>query len=184
MDSIVFIDAEISYTTNKINDLGAVKPNNDKFHSSSIISFKKFIDNCEYICGHNIIHFDFEHLKKDITFNRNIKLIDTLYLSPLLYPKNPYHKLVKDDKIYSGEKNNPLVDSIKAKDLFYDEVSAFKSLPIEMKNIYYFLLHNLLEFSGFFKFLEYKNSIDVNDKYIKNIFRNYICDKTIMRNAV
>ena len=137
MDSIVFIDAEISYTTNKINDLGAVKPNNDKFHSSSIISFKKFIDNCEYICGHNIIHFDFEHLKKDITFNRNIKLIDTLYLSPLLYPKNPYHKLVKDDKIYSGEKNNPLVDSIKAKDLFYDEVSAFKSLPIEMKNIYY-----------------------------------------------
>ena len=181
MDSIVFIDAEISYTTNKINDLGAVKPNNDKFHSSSIISFKKFIDNCEYICGHNIIHFDFEHLKKDITFNRNIKLIDTLYLSPLLYPKNPYHKLVKDDKIYSGEKNNPLVDSIKAKDLFYDEVNAFKTLPIEIQNIYYSLLHNLPEFSGFFKFLEYKNSIDVNDKYIKNIFRNYICDNSDLK---
>ena len=40
-----------------------------------------------------------------------------------MFPNKPYHKLVKDDKIDNDDVNNPLSDSIKCKDLYYDEVS-------------------------------------------------------------
>lgn len=42
-------------------------------------------------------------------------VIDTLYLSPLLFPHRPYHKLLKDDKLQTEEINNPLNDAKKAK---------------------------------------------------------------------
>lgn len=42
--------------------------------------------------------------------------IDTLCLSPLLFPMRPYHALIKDDKLQSDSLNNPLNDSIKPMD--------------------------------------------------------------------
>jgi len=36
------------------------------------------------------------------------------------------HKLLKDDKLQTEDTNNPLNDSIKAKDLFFDEIAAFQ----------------------------------------------------------
>ena len=54
--------------------------------------------------------------------------IDTLYLSPLLFPRRPYHALLKDDKLQSDELNNPVNDSEKARRLFLDEVNAFADL--------------------------------------------------------
>ena len=51
--------------------------------------------------------------------------IDTLSLSPLLFPSKPYHALVKDDKLQVDELNNPLNDAIKARDLFFDELKLF-----------------------------------------------------------
>lgn len=65
------------------------------------------------------------------------KAIDTLYLSPLLFPKRPYHSLVKDDKLQIEELNNPVNDSLKAKELFEDEVNAFFSLPLHLRQIYF-----------------------------------------------
>ncbi len=78
--------------------------------------------------------------------------IDTLYLSPLLFPRKPYHALLKDDKLQTEELNNPLNDSIKAMQLFYDEVNAFKELPARLKRIFCSLLYPFPEFQGFFKF--------------------------------
>jgi len=33
---------------------------------------------------------------------------DTLYLSPLAFPENPYHKLIKNYKLIKNSKNNPV----------------------------------------------------------------------------
>ena len=57
----------------------------------------------------------------------------TLYFFPLLFPTKPYHALLKDDKLQSEDMNNPLNDSIKAKDLFYDEIAAFQQIDEELK---------------------------------------------------
>ena len=93
---IVFIDTEIGIEDKKIYDIGAVRFDKAIFHSSSLQNFYKFISGSEFICGHNIIHHDLKFLPQ-ITKDLSIyKPIDTLYLSPLLFPKRPYHSLLKD----------------------------------------------------------------------------------------
>ncbi|MDA3823581.1 MAG: hypothetical protein PF450_13360 [Bacteroidales bacterium] len=37
----------------------------------------------------------------------NVQFIDTLFLSELLFPEKPCHKLVKDDKLDPENLNNP-----------------------------------------------------------------------------
>ena len=124
MKHIFFIDTEVSETDNKAYDFGAVNENGDKLHTGIAHEFCSFIAEAEYLCGHNII----EHDAKYIEITNTVKLIDTLYISPLLFPNRPYHKLLKDDKLQTDELNNPLNDAIKAKELFYDEINAFQAL--------------------------------------------------------
>ena len=133
---ICFIDTEIGVQDKKIYDIGAVRNNGINFHSASIIEFLTYCEGSEFFCGHNIIHHDMKYLKEITGLNNFPVAIDTLYLSPLFFPKRPYHKLLKDDKLQTEELNNPLNDSQKAANLFYDEVIAFHRLSSNMKMIY------------------------------------------------
>ena len=94
--------------------------------------------------------------------------IDTLCLSPLLFPARPYHRLLKDDKLLSEELNNPVSDSLKARALFYDEVTAFNRLDPGMKQIYRLLLRNKKEFKDFFKYLERRSVSDRDSDQISD----------------
>ncbi len=154
--NIVFIDAEISVESKKICDLGAIRDDRIAFHSGSVSKFYSFIANAEFICGHNIIHHDMKYIQTAIEKELKQKRIDTLYLSPLLFPKRPYHSLLKDDKLQVEELNNPVNDCKKARELFYDEVNAFSILSWKMKQILYRLLHSYEEFSGFFDYINFK----------------------------
>lgn len=149
MNKIVFFDFEVD-SNRKIGDIGAVRSDGAEFHSSSVSQFTDFISDCDFLCGHNIVDHDYTYLRPFL--DRNIKLIDTLYLSPLLFPERPYHNLVKDDKLLTEQLNNPLNDSLKARTLFMDEKAAFDALPENMKRIYYSLLGTDSHFSGFFSY--------------------------------
>ena len=105
-----------------------------------------------------------------------IKYIDTLFLSPLLFPNKPYHRLLKDDKLQTDELNNPLNDAIKAKELFYDEINAFQALDEEMKLIYFMLLKDSPYFKGFFDYLGYFAYDDL-ETAIQVQFADEICEK-------
>ena len=113
-----------------------------QFHSASLGEFENFIKNTFFLCGHNIIKFDLRYIFPTIEAAGVRSVIDTLYLSPLLFPQKPYHKLLKDDKIQSDDLNNPLNDAQKAMELFMDEVSAFETLSTSMKKIYCTLFGN------------------------------------------
>lgn len=154
MNSIAFIDSEIGADDGKILDLGAVKPNHQAFHSSSVRDFIVFVSDCDYICGHNIVNHDYKYIGKYFEGAKRPALIDTLSLSPLLFPQKPYHALLKDDKLQSDELNNPLNDSIKAMELFNDEINAFNALPYGKKWVYCSLLYRFPQFKGFFDYNE------------------------------
>ena len=104
---VAFIDTEVSADGRKVYDFGAFIEPEDKFHAASKDDFAKFIRSAEYLCGHNILHHDLKYLAAIPSLKRK-KAIDTLYLSPLLFPRRPYHKLLKDDKLQVEEVNNPL----------------------------------------------------------------------------
>ena len=170
---IAFIDIEASTNGKKITDYGALKDSGEEFHASSKSDFFKFVDGAEYLCGHNIVHHDLKVLS-DNSLNRK-KKIDTLYLSPLLFPKKPYHNLIKDDKLQSDDLNNPLNDCKKAKNLFFDEINAFNTLPNSLKQIFANLLIPFEEFNGFFHFIEVTAEKNDTATQIHKFFEGKIC---------
>lgn len=177
---ICFIDIEVGEKDKKVYDFGAVIGNNDKFlHTGQASKFQIFIADSEFLCGHNIINHDANYIEVP----ESAKLIDTLYLSPLMFPNKPYHRLLKDDKLMTDELNNPLNDAIKAKELFYDEVNAFESLDDEMKLIYYVLLKNSPYFSGFFDYLDYSSKDDA-ETAIQLRFTGEICENAPLENIM
>ncbi len=179
MDPIAFFDTEIEPDSGKVLDVGCVKGNGSLFHSNSIVDFTKFLHGSQYACGHNIVNHDLKYIQNAIK-HAGIDIsncIDTLFLSPLLFPARPYHALLKDDKLQTEDANNPLNDSIKARDLFYDEVAAFRQTDGAVKQIFYSLLKDQKEFSSFFHFLGYKgNEINI-EQAIRGKFHPQICEQ-------
>lgn len=179
MNSIAFVDTEIEPKSRMILDIGSVKDDGSSFHKTSLIEFIQFLNGTQFICGHNIFNHDIKYIGKalnDAGIN-SANIIDTLFLSPLLFPTKPYHALLKDDKLQSEDANNPLNDSIKAKDLFYDEVAAFKQQDETLKQILYLLLNSRKEFHAFFRFIEYVSTSIELESLIRTNFKNEICEQ-------
>lgn len=151
MNTIAFIDLEID-ARGKILDAGAIK-SGKTLHTARIADLAAFIGDADFLCGHNIVEHDWKYLRPFL--KRNYVLIDTLYVSPLLFPRKPYHRLLKDDKILSDELNNPLNDSLKAKELYESEVNAFNVLDKRFKQFYYDLTYSDTHFTGFFDSVGY-----------------------------
>ncbi len=131
----------------KIHDIGAIRWDGAVFHSANKREFMSFIKNVEFVCGHNIINHDAKYLFGGAA--HSYRLVDTLFLSPLLFPERPYHRLVKDDKLISDQMNNPVNDCDKARDLLMDEIARWKVLPDAKRLIFATLLRNRNEFKGF-----------------------------------
>ncbi|HUN02248.1 MAG TPA: DEAD/DEAH box helicase [Niabella sp.] len=178
MNSIAFVDTEIDAKSRKILDIGSVMHNGNLFHSNSITDFIKFLNETAFICGHNIFNHDIKYIDKalsDAGIN-STNIIDTLFLSPLLFPAKPYHSLLKDDKLQTEEINNPLNDAIKAKGLFFDEVAAFNQTDEALKQVFYLLLNNKKEFHAFFRFIAYRSDETNAEKVIREKFKTSICE--------
>ncbi len=168
-----FIDLEVGINSNKIHDIGAIRYDNAIYHNTSKDGLFDFIQNVKYICGHNIVNHDARHLFGDKKIPHI--LIDTLYVSPLLFPERPYHKLVKDDKLITESANNPINDCKKAQDLLYDEISAWNLLPDYKRKIFNSLLRNKKEFSGFISIVEKDYTVKDLPKLIIETYDGKIC---------
>ncbi|RAJ11717.1 ATP-dependent DNA helicase RecQ [Arenibacter echinorum] len=175
-DNILYLDLE---TTNdgKIKDVGAIF-NEQELHENQLTKLENWIDQCNYICGHNIVAHDIPLLKnilgKDIFCNKSI--VDTLLWSPLLFSENPYHKLVKGYKIVNDRDiNNPLSDCKLTKQLLLDELNRFNDLDPGIRKIYSSLLSNSIDYSGFLELAKFPNPIiNIGDE-INRIFKNKFC---------
>ena len=185
---IVFLDTEVGVADKIIHDIGAVCSDGAVFHASSLHDFVKFISGVGFVCGHNIIHHDLHCINTALGKDITITAVDTLYLSPLLFPTHPYHSLVKDDKLVTDELNNPVNDSKKAQKLFYDEVNAFNALPLFLKQIFCGLLYLRKEFKGFFDYVDFAPQRIQDDisNLIRSNFYGKICSnadvKAVLRN--
>ncbi len=184
-----FVDIEVGLKDKKIHDIGAIRWDDAVFHSADKRELMIFLKDVDFICGHNIINHDARYLFGDVT--HNFLLVDTLFLSPLLFPERPYHRLLKDDKLISDQMNNPVNDCEKARDLLMDEVARWKSLPASVQTIFSTLLQDFDEFKGFLSFVNAgagsKKSLaelirtEYNDKIcshadIENIIRQQPCE--------
>lgn len=93
-------------------------------------------DGAAHLVGHNILRHDLPHL----VANRarlaalGAATIDTLWLNPLAFPRNPYHHLVKhyqDGRLQVGHVNDPEQDARLALQVLADQIAAFTRLGEE-----------------------------------------------------
>lgn len=132
------IDLEVGIESGRIHRLAAMRGNNvDRPFlyaggnlEKALGRLDEFADGAEYVLGHNIISFDLPHLRAVAPGLRILALpvIDTLRLSPLAFPRNPYHRLVKhykDGSLLRLRQNDPELDARICLQLLAEEEEAF-----------------------------------------------------------
>ncbi|MCY4150776.1 MAG: RecQ family ATP-dependent DNA helicase [Aestuariivita sp.] len=118
---------------------------NKKSLPSALADLDDFAKDAEFLVGHNIIEHDLKLLLQQAP---NLKLldlpaIDTLYLSPLAFPENPYHHLVKQYKepgLASVQINDPLLDSELTLELLADVFEKLKRKEPNVLRVWHALL--------------------------------------------
>ena len=178
VDKIAFFDIEVNTTSKNIETLGLLI-GSVKTTETSITKIKNiFLQlNPKYICGHNFVNHDKKYLSTT-SFNsifEKIHIIDTLFLSMLLFPNKKTHKLNKPYKTKLSIENQPLGDAEQTKELFLILDKQFDSLPFELKAIYTHLLHNSDYFQGYFF---YKNFVDAKVELYEIIKDKIVCDQS------
>lgn len=168
-----FIDTEVGLNDYKIHDIGSLRHDDAVLHEPSVDELLEFLDGVDYVCGHNIIHHDARY----VFANRACRwvLVDTLYMSPLLFPERPYHRLVKDDRLLSDQVNNPVNDCKKAKDLLMDEIERWHSLPRAKRLMFATLLRGEKEFEGFLDMVKAEYADNSLSEIIKELYAGKIC---------
>lgn len=167
------VDVEVSLSDQKIHDIGALRYDGAIYHGCIKNELMGFLHDVDFVCGHNIIHHDAKYLFG----NESCKwvLVDTLYMSPLLFPERPYHRLLKDDKLISEQMNNPVNDCEKARDLLMDEVACWGKLSERKRRILSSLLKEKNEFSGFLGMVGADTTATNLPALIWNEYKGRIC---------
>ena len=128
------LDLEVGREDGRIHAFGAVRGDKgDGDHgdgsAAQLTRLDKLAEGVCFLLGHNLIEFDLPHLKAAKPDLRLLRLpvIDTLRLSPLAFPHNPYHRLVKhyqDRSLLRGRINDPELDARLALRVFAEQREA------------------------------------------------------------
>jgi ATP-dependent DNA helicase RecQ len=129
--SLLF-DIEVN-EKNEVYTLGAVLgeqrfqvTGKNKIDRNLLAEFDAFAREARFVLGHNILNHDLPRLRNIAPslqlFNK--PAIDTLFLSPLAYPANPYHRLIKNYQIVRDSINDPVQDAMLAGKVFAEQWDA------------------------------------------------------------
>ncbi|GBE13342.1 ATP-dependent DNA helicase RecQ [bacterium BMS3Abin13] len=101
-----------------------------------------FLQPADFLLGHNLLGHDLPALR---LLAPGLHLlakpaVDTLFLSPLAFPENPYHRLVKGYKLVRDAVNDPVADARLAATLFLDQWGAFAGMRDRVPDLLSFYL--------------------------------------------
>lgn len=142
--AILIFDLETDRDSGALLQIGALRSDNgaryespglhdDTARTTAIAALEALAAGAQYLMGHNILAHDLPVLHQYAPASPlyDLPVIDTLRLSPLAFPQNPYHRLLKDYKIVRTGKNSPLADCEACLRLFHDQSAAFSKLRQE-----------------------------------------------------
>ena len=148
------------------------------YHDASQQGLELFLSDVDYLCGHNIVHHDARYLFGNGPCRW--QLVDTLYMSPILFPDRPYHKLLKDDKLVSDQANNPVNDCRKAQDLLFDEQSCWARLPEARRQVYATLLVGVPALEDFMRMVGATPAAGDVTALIRTAYEGCICQQALL----
>lgn len=160
----VSIDLEVDPKEAKIFALAAVAQDSDAPKvvaknniEAALTELDAFCQGFDHVIGHNILRHDLPHLAA--ASPRFVALaeapIDTLWLNPLAFPRNPYHHLVKhyqDGRLQTGHVNDPEFDARLVFEVLENQIEAFVELDRKSPDAltaYHFLCCRSRQSGGF-----------------------------------
>lgn len=118
----------------QVREIGAYRPDTDAraripgTARDLVKQLDELTHGAAFVLGHNVVAFDqpaLAQLYPSLSLHA-LPLIDTLELSPIAFPQNPYHRLVKDYKLCTTTRNDPVRDAELAYELFLDQHGALQ----------------------------------------------------------
>jgi ATP-dependent DNA helicase RecQ len=135
------VDLEVDPRTGRLFSFAAVRSDGDPAFvfkrdrlDDALIGLDRFAADAEFLLGHNVIRFDLPLLAAASGGRAAVLAkppIDTLWLNPLAFPKNPYHRLVKhyhDGRLQAGHVNDPELDARLVLEVLADQLDAMGEL--------------------------------------------------------
>ena len=145
------LDLEVGKADSRIHAFAGVRADTSRrfvFRGGDLAAALAKLDDlangASFVLGHNLISFDLPHLTAAKPDLRLLKLptIDTLRLSPLAFPRNPYHHLVKhyqDGRLKRGQVNDPELDARLALEVFGDQRQALQEAAPDLLAAWHWL---------------------------------------------
>ena len=145
------LDLEVGKADSRIHALAGVRADTGRRFvfsggdlASALAKLDDLADGASFVLGHNLIAFDLPYLAAAKPDLRLLKLptIDTLRLSPLAFPRNPYHHLVKhyqDGGLRRGQLNDPELDARLALEVFGDQRQALREAEPDLLAAWHWL---------------------------------------------
>ena len=186
----VSIDLEVDPEKAKIFAFAAVVNDTEK---PSLIakgnietSLQELNDYCrgfDHVIGHNILHHDLLYLAA--ASPRFVRLaeapIDTLWLNPLAFPRNPYHHLVKhyqDGRLQTGHINDPEFDARLVFEVLGNQITEFRrlnELSPDTSAAYHYLCCRTPNSGGFDRlFLEIRGAVGPTQSEAEDAIRRLL----------
>lgn len=186
INNILFIDLEVGLNSHVIHSVGAlIKETAYNGQSVNFIRDLYFEYKPDYLCGHNFINHDKKFLSAT-SFNpifETVKIIDTFYLSMLVYPDKVSHKLSKPYKTEAHIQNDPFGDCLATRELLEIMIERFQTFGPSLQSLLSFLLGKNPYFEGFFNYINVApKEIDLYEQFTSSIkctkerFIHYLSD--------
>lgn len=133
------------------------------------------------LLGHNLLRHDLpvcRALRPDARFLVK-PVVDTLFLSPLAFPENPYHRLVKDYKLVRDALNDPLADARLALRLFKEQWQVLTDQQQEQSplDFYHYAFSGNPEYRGLQLALAEMGAKPVNAAQAFDLFKHLCAGK-------
>jgi ATP-dependent DNA helicase RecQ len=161
LERCLSVDLEVNPKTAEIFDLAAVCHGDDPAVVAPKGGLQRSLDRLEaalegfhHILGHNILRHDMEHLfaARPRLRERMQAPIDTLWLNPLAFPRNPYHHLVKhyhDGRLQAGHVNDPVLDARLVFQVLQNQLEALAAQSQDSLLAWHYLATRMDRSAGF-----------------------------------
>ncbi len=144
------LDLEVGRKDGRIHALAAVRGDRHPLiHRGGSVAYAlakldDYAQSATCVLGHNLIVFDLPHLRSAKPGLRLLRRppIDTLWLNPLAFPRNPYHHLVKhyqDGQLKRERVNDPELDARLSLRLLDDQREALRKAAPDLLAAWHWL---------------------------------------------
>ena len=171
----ISIDLEVNHQDAKVFAIAAVQYDGSTVLNARSGLSERHLDQLEqaisdvgHPIGHNFLQHDMEHLIAARPRLSEIMQapIDTLWLNPLAFPRNPYHHLVKhyhDGRLATGHVNDPELDAQLVFEVLANQLDAFRDLTESEPDAlvaYHYLTTRMERTGGFDAIFRYLRDAD------------------------